>query len=120
MTPLARLIDTLKSTNDWSDPVIVENAQRDGHDLTKSNISRIRNEDPLLSIKGSTILALAAGLRVSAAQVAIAAVESMGIVLPSYERPTVEQVVRLDMTLAERDRTILLATMRGIREQGTK
>lgn len=120
MTPLARLIDAVKAANDWTDPVLVENARKRGHDLTKSNISRLRNEDPLISIKGSMISALAAGLRVSASQVAVAAVESMGITLPSYELPTVEQAIRLDATLADRDRKILIATVREIREQGSR
>lgn len=118
MTPLAQLIDAVKATNNWSDPVLVENARKQGHELTKSNISRYRNEDPLISIKGSIIRALAAGLRVSASQVAVAAVESMGIHLPSYELPTIEQSIRIDSTIPERDRQVIMAMVREVRTLG--
>lgn len=117
-TSLAQLIDSVKAANGWSDPDLVRNAERRGHTLTKSNISRYRNEDPLISIKGTVIESIAAGLHVSTAQVAVAAVESMGIALPSYDVPTVEQAIRLDTRLAARDRTILLATLSGLRENG--
>lgn len=118
MTPLARLIDAVKVANGWSDPTLVENARKQGHDLTKSNISRYRNEDPLVSIKGSIIVALAAGLRVSPAQVATAALESMGITVLAYDLPTVEQAIRADATLPERDRRVLMTTLEAMRATG--
>ncbi|WP_411815608.1 hypothetical protein [Gordonia sp. SND2] len=114
-TPLAQLIDSVKTTNGWSDPDLVRNADKRGHTLTKSNISRYRNENPLISIKGSVIEALAAGLRVSVSHVAVAAVQSMGISLPSYDMPTVEQAIRLDASLSDRDRQVMMATLSGIR-----
>lgn len=105
----------MKALNDWSDPDLVRNASARGHSLTKSNISRYRNENPLVSIKGSVIEALAAGLRVSVAQVATAAIESMGIALHAYEAPSIEQAIELDPALSERDRVVLLATLKGLR-----
>lgn len=117
-TQLAQLIDSVKTANNWSDPDVVRNAEKRGHILTKSNISRYRIEEPLISIKGSVVEALAAGLRISTSQVAVAAVESMGIALPSYDIPTIEQAIRLDTELSDRDRQVLLATLGGIRAQG--
>lgn len=111
---LARLIDGVKDANDWSDPDLVRNAKEKGHVLSKSNISRFRN--PVVSIKGEVILALAAGLRVAPSQVAVAAIESMGVHLPQHELPTPEQAVQLDTTLSSRDRDAVLALLRHLRD----
>lgn len=110
---LARLIDGVKDANDWSDPDLVRNAKEKGHVLSKSNISRFRN--PVVSIKGEVILALAAGLRVAPSQVAVAAIESMGVHLPQHELPTPEQAVQLDTTLSSRDKNSVLALLRHLR-----
>lgn len=110
---LARLIDGVKNANDWSDPDLVRNAKEKGHVLSKSNISRYRG--PVVSIKGEVILALAAGLRVSPSQVAVAALESMGVHLPQNELPTPEQAVGLDTTLSARDKDSVLALLRHLR-----
>ena len=112
---LARLIDGIKAANGWSDPDLVENARARGFELTKSNISRYRNEYPLISVKGDTVRALAAALGVTAAQVATAAVESMDISLPSYKEPCIEQAVRLDPRLSKRDQDLLLALLARMR-----
>lgn len=110
---LAQLIDGIKAANNWSDPDLVRNAEEKGHELSKSNISRYRK--PLVSIKGEVIRALAAGLRVKPSQVAIAAVESMGIQLPSYDAITPEQAVELDIHLSARDKSVLLGLLRDLR-----
>lgn len=111
---LAQLIDGVKSANGWSDPDLVRNAEQKHYVLSKSNISRYRK--PLVSIKGEVILALAAGLRVSADQVAVAAIESMGIPLPSYDAATPEQAIRLDLALSARDKQTLFAVLKQLRE----
>ncbi len=110
---LAQLIDSIKAANEWSDTDLVRNARSKGHVLSKSNISRYRN--PVVSIKGDIIRALAAGLRITPAQVAIAALESMGVPLPNYDVPTVEQAVRLDTELSERDRESVIALLTALR-----
>lgn len=117
---LAQLIDSVKAANNWSDPDLVENARRRGHELTKSNISRYRIENPLVSIKGSVIQALADALGVSAGQVATAAVQSMGIALPVYDTPRIEQAIRADPELSIRDKDILLSMLGQMREPITK
>lgn len=114
--PLAQLIDSVKAANNWSDPDLVDNARRRGHDLTKSNISRFRNENPVISIKGSIIEALADALGVSAGQVATAAIQSMGIALPVYDTPRVEQAIRVDPELSARDKEMLLSMLERMRE----
>lgn len=111
--PLAELIDSVKAANGWSDPQLVANARAKGYVLSKSNISRYRQ--PVVSIKGDVIQALAAGLRVSPAQVAVAAVQSMGIQLPAYDSITPEQAVRLDIGLSTRDKGALLALLAQMR-----
>lgn len=111
--PLARLIDSVKAANDWSDTKLVQNARERGRHLSKSNISRYRS--PLVSIKGEIIKALAAGLRVSPAQVATAAIESMDIALISHDSPTPEQAVRLDTQLSDADKRVILALIEQLR-----
>lgn len=113
---LAQLIDGVKAANRWSDPDLVRNAKKRGHELTKSNISRYRNENPLISIKGEIIEALADALGVSVAQVATAAVQSMGIPLPVYDTPSAEQAVRLDPELSIRDKDMLLSMLQRMRD----
>lgn len=112
---LDQLIEGVKRANGWSDPRLVKNAKERGHVLSKSNISRMRGD--LVSVKANIIFALAAGLRVSPAQVAVAAIQSMGIALPEYELTTPEQAIRLDVTLAERDKAVLLSLLRELRDQ---
>ncbi|ATN88649.1 HTH cro/C1-type domain-containing protein [Mycobacterium phage RitSun] len=114
---LALLIDGIKAANGWSDPDLVRNAKEKGYVLSKSNISRYRN--PVVSIKGEVILALAAGLRVTPAQVAVAALQSMGIQLPQYDMPTPEQAVELDTELSARDKAALLALIGQFRRTPT-
>lgn len=115
--PLDQLIEGVKRANDWSDPDLVKNAKERNHVLSKSNISRMRGD--LVSIKADVIYALAAGLRVSPAQVAIAAVESMGIALPRYESPTPEQAVRMDASLSAKDKALVLGLLKQMRDAGT-
>ncbi|ORA57273.1 hypothetical protein BST24_24035 [Mycobacteroides franklinii] len=111
---LGQLIDDIKVANGWSDPDLVRNAKEKGYVLSKSNISRYRL--PFPSIKGEVILSLAAGLRVAPARVAVAAIESMGILLPQHDdAPTPEQAVRLDHDLSERDRDAVLALLAQLR-----
>lgn len=114
--PLAQLMDSVKAANNWSDPDLVLIARRKGHNLTKSNISRYRNENPLISIKGEIIRALADALGVSVGQVATAAVQSMGIALPVYDAPSVEQAIRVDPALSIRDKDMLLSMLGQMRE----
>ncbi|WVX88105.1 helix-turn-helix DNA binding domain protein [Gordonia phage LitninMcQueen] len=114
--PLAQLMDSVKAANNWSDPDLVLIARRKGHNLTKSNISRYRNENPLISIKGEIIRALADALGVSVGQVATAAVQSMGIALPVYDAPSVEQAIRVDPELSIRDKDMLLSMLGQMRE----
>lgn len=116
---LAQLIDEVKAANNWSDPNLVSRAAKQGHTLTKSNISRYRNENPLVSIKGEVIQALAAALGVSIGQVAAAALQSMGITVPAYETPSPEQAVRLDPELPARDKEMLIKLIEQMRQSPT-
>lgn len=117
---LGQLIDSVKLANGWSDPDLVANARGRGHELTKSNISRYRNEQPLISIKGDSVRALAAALGVTNAQVAAAAIESMGISLPQHHEPPIEQAVRLDPSLSKRDQNLLLALLARMRDSDVR
>lgn len=110
---LDQLMESVKDANSWSDPDLVRNAKEKGRVISKSNISRFRN--PLESIKRENILDLAAALRVAPSQIAVAAIEAMGFNLPTYDSPTPEQAIRLDPSLSEKDRSILLSTLQQMR-----
>lgn len=112
---LDQLIEGVKRANGWSDPDLVKNAKEHHYVLSKSNISRMRGE--LVSIKADVVYALAAGLRVSPAQVAMAAIESMGIALPRYESPTPEQAVRMDSSLSTKDKALVLGLLKQMRDE---
>ena len=93
----------------------MRNAARHGHELTKSNISRYRNERPLISIKGEIVLALAAGLDTSPSRIAEAAIRSMGIPMAQPESVSAESAIGGDISLSTRDREILLSTLARMR-----
>lgn len=112
---LAALIDDVRSANGWSDPDIVARAASRGHKLSKSNISRIRN-NPVVTLNIETVSALADGLGVSRAMVAQAALASMGIVAYNSADLTTEEAIRRDPTLGEREKQMLLVVLGGLRE----
>lgn len=115
---LATLIDQVRDANGWSDTDIVRRATSAGHKLSKSNLSRIRNTD-VVSVTSTTIRALTAGLGVPEPEVARAALASMGIDLPDFSGLDLETVVKIDPTLAVRDKQILLDLLRTLRDPGT-
>lgn len=111
---LAALIDDVRSANGWSDPDVVARAARKGHKLSKSNISRIRN-NPVVTLNVETVSALADGLGISKAMVAQAALASMGIVTYNSADLTTEEAIRRDPTLGEREKRTLLAVLATLR-----
>lgn len=112
---LAALIDDVRAANGWSDPDVVTRAASKGHKLSKSNISRIRN-NPVVTLNIETVSALADGLGVPKAMVANAALASMGIVTYSSADLTAEEAIRRDPTLSERDKKMLLTVLLGLRD----
>lgn len=111
---LAALIQAVETANGWSDPEVAERAVRRGHKISKSNISRMRLE-PVVSIRGSAIQALAAGLGISPLDVADAALASMGIHRTTSAGDDVETAIRRDPALAESQRRMLLALLREMK-----
>ena len=78
------LIDAVKDANRWSDTDIVDRASKQGHAMSKSNISRLRLQD-IKSLSGDQVRALAAGLDLPVRQVVAAFLTSMA--LPVGEEP---------------------------------
>lgn len=114
--PLGALIDQAKQANGWSDVDVANRAKARGHTLSKSNVARIRNE-PVTTLVGKQLLALADGLGVPVQQLAAAGLESMGI--PGYiaSATDAEQAVRLDPTLPEHVRRTLVTIIRNERDR---
>lgn len=102
---IARLIDSVKEVNGWSDPVIAERATRAGHQRSKSWVSDIRNNG--MSITSDTVHALAAGLGVPVSRVLRAALEAIGLPYGN-ESNSPEAAIRADPTLSEETKRTLL------------
>ncbi|MGV9744632.1 hypothetical protein ACWDTG_06920 [Rhodococcus zopfii] len=111
---LAALIERVRELNDWSDTDVVRRATALGHKLSKSNISRVRNTD-VVSLTGSTIKGLAAGLGIPEAEVARAALVSMDIDIPDLGGLDLETVIKMDTSISAKDRTMLLGLARQMR-----
>lgn len=104
---LGLLIDAIKRSRRYSDEDIARRARERGHEMSKSNISRIRNE-PVESINPSQMRALADGMGLPVEHVLQAALASMG--LPVGEAPSrFEDVVKGDPNLIPEARDHLLA-----------
>lgn len=104
---LGRLIDAVANAHRYSDEDVARRARSRGHQLSKSNISRIRNE-PVRSINAAQMHALADGLGIPVGTVLQAALTSMG--LPAGEAPSrFEDVVKADPNLIPEARDHLLA-----------
>lgn len=103
MHPLGELIATRMAVNGWSLDAVVARAEAQGHMLGRSNLARIQSE-PLVSIKGEVIRAIAAGIGVSERQVANAAIESMGVSAPAVEVTDTLVTVDVDPTLSDANR----------------
>lgn len=114
--PLGALIDQAKQANGWSDVDVANRAKARGHTLSKSNVARIRNE-PVTTLVGKQLLALADGLGVPVQQLAAAGLESMGIPGYTASATDAEQAVRLDPTLPEHVRRTLVTIIRNERDR---
>lgn len=112
-THLGALIEQQQRLNDLSYTDIVARAAKRGEKLGKSNIGRVaKGENPSLS--RATIFGLAAGLGVTPATVARAALADMGIILAEADADT-DTAIRSDPTLPDQGRRLLLAMLGEIR-----
>jgi hypothetical protein len=109
--PLGDLIDQAKRANGWSDQAVADRAAARGLTISKSNIARIRTE-PVTTIVGKQIVALAAGLGIPVRHLALAALESMGIPGYSSSSEDAEHAINGDPTLPEHVRRTLLTIIR--------
>lgn len=114
---LTVLIEQVRRLNGLSLADMVKRATARGERLSTSNIARVSSGDnPNLS--RATIYGLAAGLGVTPATVARAALADMGIVFPTVE-PDTETAIRTDPTLPEQGQRMLLALLAEIRSAST-
>ncbi|MGW4123644.1 hypothetical protein [Nocardia sp. NPDC004711] len=116
--PLAALIDRAEDSNGWSDADVTRRATAAGHRLSKSNLSRIRNTE-VVSITGSTIRALAAGLEVPESEVVRAALASMQIDIPELGEVDLEAAIKRESAISARDKGMLLDLTRAMRTLDT-
>jgi transcriptional regulator with XRE-family HTH domain len=110
---IGALIKQQQRQNGLSYADIAARANQRGETLSKSNIGKVaRGENPSLS--RTTIFGLAAGLGVTRATVARAALADMGIILAEPEADA-ETAIRTDPSLPDQGRRLLLAMLGEIR-----
>lgn len=114
---LGALIEQQKGLNGLSDAQVVARAKARGQVLGKSNVGRVAGGDNP-SLSRGTIFGLAAGLGVTPATVARAALADMGIILTEPEADT-ETAIRTDPTLPEHGRRMLLALLHEIKSNNS-
>lgn len=107
--PLGELIGQVRATNGWSLEDVCARARRQGHTISPQNISRLSSE-PVVTMKASTVRALACGLGVPPEAVVSAALKSMGFPVDK-PAPSTEDAIGSDPRLSERDRRVLLAAL---------
>ncbi len=112
---LAKLLDETRNATGMSDPDVARRAQKAGHTLTKSNLSRIRLT-PIKQIVPDLIYAMAAGLSLPPHTVLRAALETVG--LPAGEASTSpESATRADLGLSDGTKRAILAILRDARKE---
>lgn len=111
-SPLRELYDSVTQANGWSQRDIVKRIGDRGESLSKSRIGQLINTWPLESISAGAIQALAAGLGVAPARVALAAVQSMGFQVASESITPAEAIMR-DESLSADTKAALLSILRA-------
>jgi hypothetical protein len=116
MHPLGELIESRMRVNDWSLDAVVARAD---NTLGRSNLGRIIN-DPVISIKGEVIKAIAAGIGVTPQLVANAALRSMGIEPAVEDQTDTLATVDIDPTLSDANRRQLRLLVEQMRLDSPK
>lgn len=114
-SPLRELYDSVTAANGWSTRDVERRvvAQSQGTSkLSRARINQIVNAEPLTSITAEAIHSLAAGLGVSPARVALAAVQSMGFRVAD-DAITPAEAIRRDVGLTEHTKRALLSILQA-------
>ncbi|WKW86330.1 immunity repressor [Gordonia phage Budski] len=111
---LGELIDQVKKANNWSDQTVSDRAAARHHEISRSNVARVRTE-PLTTIGSKQLFALSAGLGIPVRQLAQAAMASMGIEGFSTTSADAEHAIAEDPTIPEHVRQTLLTIIRNER-----
>lgn len=113
---LGELIASVQAANGWSDRDLERRADKLELGASKSNFSRLKNQ-PLISVKGSLIKDLSALLSLSEKTIADAALASMGVHI-ERDHVSVEDAVRSEPNLSERDQRIALGLVDLLKREG--
>lgn len=114
--PLGELIDSVLTRNGWSTRDLANRSRAAGEYMSHTNFGRLKNE-PLVSIKGSTVKLLARVLQVPEAVVAAAALDSMGVERGFDTSADIASAVHSSIDLSARDRKIILSVLDAMRDE---
>lgn len=114
--PLGELIESVLNRNGWSTRDLANRSRATGEYMSHTNFGRLKNE-PLVSIKGSTVKILARVLQVPEAAVAAAALDSMGVDRVFDTSPDIASAVHNSIDLSARDRKIILSVIDAMRDE---
>lgn len=112
MHRLGQLIQDAQDRNGWSLRELEARAAEHGLEMSHTGFARLKN-DELTQLRGSTIRLLAVVLGVGEYTIAQAALESMGVSLPTDH--SVESAIEQAPGISQRDRKILLSTLEVMR-----
>lgn len=116
--PLGQLIQSAEDSNGWTLREISRRVGRGGMSMSHSYVANLKTK-PIRSITYDMVQALALGLAVPERTVALAAVASMGVHDIQPEEAGAAVAIARDPSLSERDRRILLAAVREMRDDET-
>lgn len=115
---LRELYDEITDKAGWSMRDVAKRSTRLGAPgVTKSRVGQLVNANPLQSISRDNIISLADGLGTTAELVALAAMQSMGLLFAD-QAITPEQAIQRDPFLSPDTKQALLAILRTARGGG--
>ena len=110
---LGTILNQVRNLNGWSCQNVADRATVRGYKLSKSNVSRLATESPLLSISATAIRGLSVALGVSEHRIAMAALSSMGIAT-NYEPPTAREAIIAAHDIPDAVKSMLLAMLNSL------
>lgn len=115
--PLAQLIQSVKDGTGWTDREISRRVAKAGMSLSHSYVGKLQNH-PVTSLTADTIRALATGLGIPEADVATAAIGSMGVHIDNTNVVGLDAAIASDQSLTDYDKRLLRSLVKEMRTNG--
>lgn len=107
------IVDVERTNGGWSDREVCRQAERQGHNLTPTDVYNYRHQG-MKTLVPAKVIGLAAGLQIPPHRVAAAVLADLGIPIPRWD-VTPEQAIAQDISLPAHDRRRLLGMLEQAR-----